>query len=96
MNFDDMDNTELMASARTTHGALYKRINTIQRDLNIVRESLRKAQNYIHELEIENKDLKELNARKWEEKKSPTPSTPITNAEVKVILQKTIDFLNKL
>jgi len=78
-----MDNSNLEAQARNLHGAMYRRINTLQRDLNIARETLNnqrsiirsreetieKQRNYLTSLEEENRDLKELNARKWEENK---------------------------
>jgi hypothetical protein len=48
---DAFDNNTLQQQGRNVHGALYKRINTLQRDLNISRETLKRSQAYAVELE---------------------------------------------
>jgi predicted nucleic acid-binding Zn-ribbon protein len=60
LEFDEMDNVALESNARNLHGALYHRINTLQRDLNIARESINKQMSFIASLEEENKDLRKL------------------------------------
>lgn len=46
---DALDNSELESQARSLHGALYKRINSIQRDLNIARETIKNYERRLNE-----------------------------------------------
>jgi len=59
---DAFDNSQLESQARNLHGALYKRINRVQRDLNIARETIKKQKSYIQELETTNRDLSKMHS----------------------------------
>ena len=48
---DELDNDELQQQAKNLHGALYHRINRLQRDLNIAKATLEAASKRIKYLE---------------------------------------------
>jgi len=51
MDLDNLDNQELIQATKDIHGSLYKRINHLQRALNIKSESLKRAIERIEYLE---------------------------------------------
>lgn len=48
--YDEMNNSELQQNARDIHGALYKRINKLQRDLNVANALANKYNNLYQDM----------------------------------------------
>lgn len=51
-NYDEMGNSELQQTARDIHGSLYKRINRLQRDLNIANAEVEKYRNLYNDMSV--------------------------------------------
>ena len=66
-------NQDLIDQTKRVHGELYHRLNSIQRELNIKRESLRKSQAYAIELENANRELVKYHIQDNSQTQIPAP-----------------------